>query len=94
MATTSNVFESYQLSDGTMIYKVNGIKVSQAEYNRKNAEQKVKIEAGKNLQKENLESVNKKREKLLESLPKNSEERIKKAQKQQQLSMLNMSSVN
>jgi uncharacterized membrane protein YcaP (DUF421 family) len=82
MATTSNVLESYPLSDGTMIYKVNGIKVSQEEYNRKNAEQKVKIEAGKNLQKENLESVNKKREKLLESLPKNSEERIKKAQKQ------------
>ena len=32
MATTSNVFESYQLQDGTMIYKVNGVKVSKSQY--------------------------------------------------------------
>ena len=32
MATTSNVFESYQLQDGTTIYKVNGVKVSKSQY--------------------------------------------------------------
>ena len=32
MATTSNVFESYQLQDGTMIYKVNGVKVNKSQY--------------------------------------------------------------
>ena len=32
MATTSNVYESYQLQDGTTIYKVNGVKVSKSQY--------------------------------------------------------------
>ena len=34
MGATSDVhnFESYQLSDGTMIYKVNGVKVNKSQY--------------------------------------------------------------
>ena len=67
MATTS--FESYQLQDGTFIYKINGIKVSQAEYNRKSAETKAKTEAlkesAKKGQKDLLESSKKGQEDLL-----------------------------
>ena len=77
MATTS--FESYQLQDGTFIYKINGIKVSQAEYNRKRAEAKEKTEAFKKAQKEGLESAKTRREELLESQPKTIEERKKQA---------------
>ena len=80
-AKERNFFKTVKTNGGYKYY-VNGIEVSQAEYNRKNAEQKVKIESFKKSQKEGLESANKKREELLESLPKNSEERIKEAQKQ------------
>ena len=65
MATTS--FESYQLQDGTFIYKINGIKVSQAEYNRKKAEADAKMKASK-------ESAKKGQEDLLESAKKGQED--------------------
>ena len=64
-------------TNGGYKYYVNGIEVSQTEYNRKSAEAKEKTEAFKKAQKEGLESAKTRREELLESRPKTIEERKK-----------------
>ena len=68
MATTSDVFESYQLSDGTMIYKVNRVKVSKSQYIQQQAlakekEKLFKLQGKKQLENQNLEGK-KEREEL------------------------------
>ena len=68
MATTSNVFESYQLQDGTMIYKVNGVKVSKSQYIKQQAlakekEKLFKLQGKKKLENQILEGK-KEREEL------------------------------
>tara|TARA_Y100000310_G_scaffold14623_1_gene14791 strand:- start:633 stop:986 length:354 start_codon:yes stop_codon:yes gene_type:complete len=79
VATTEKKFFKQVKINGGYKYYINGLEVSQAEFNSKRAEQTEKIESFKKSQKEGLESAKKRREEFLESQPKTIEERKKQA---------------